>query len=80
MQAINPVNIATMNRDRKWKSRGNGSCTLLISRQEEIVGLVKPLLPKLSMKPCVIHITVIPLVSLRITCVCSTNAVIYSIV
>ena len=55
-------------------------CTyaLLISRQEEIIGLMKSLLPKLTMKPCVIHITVIPLVRLRITCVYSTNAIIYS--
>ena len=51
---------------------------LLISRQEEIIGLVKPFLPKPTMKPRVIHITVIPLVSLRITCVYtgSTNAII----
>ena len=48
----------------------------VISRQEEIIGLVKPLLPKSTMKPRVIHITVILLVSLRITCVYSTNAII----
>ena len=48
---------------------------LLISRQEEIIGLVKPLLPKPTVKPRVIHITVIPLVSLRITPV-YTNAII----
>ena len=47
---------------------------LLVSRQEEIIGLVKPLLPKPTMKPRVIHPMVIPLVSL--TCVYSTNAII----
>ena len=49
---------------------------LLISRKEGIIGLVKPSLPKSTMKPRVIHITVISLVSLRITCVYSTNAII----
>ena len=44
--------------------------------QEEIIGLVKPLLPKPTMKPRVIHITVIPLVSLQFTCVYSTNAIV----
>ena len=73
MQAVNPANIATT---------GNGNLeenelyALLISRQEEIIGLVKPLLPKPTMKPRFIHITVISLVSLRITCVYSTNAII----
>ena len=78
MQAVNPANIAaaTMNSDRKRKSRGNGLYALLISRQEEIIGLVKPLLPKPTMPPRVIHITVISLVSVIITCVYSTNAII----
>ena len=53
----------------------NGLYVILISRQEEIIGLVKPLLPKPTMKPHDIHITIISLVSLRITCVYSTNAV-----
>ena len=34
------------------------------------------MLPKPTMKPHVIHITVIPLLSLRITCVYRTNAII----
>ena len=67
-----PANIATGNGNLEE----NGLYTLLISRQEEIIGLVKPLLPKSTMKPRVIHITVIPLVSLCITCVYSTNAII----
>ena len=54
----------------------NGLYALLISRKEGIIGLVKPSLPKSIMKPPVIHITVISLVSLRITCVYSTNAII----
>ena len=65
MKAVNPANIATGN----GYIEENGLYALLISRQEEIIGLVKSLLPKSTMKPCVIHITVIPLVSLRITCV-----------
>ena len=65
MKAVNPTNIATGN----GYLEENGLYALLISRQEEIIGLVKPLLPKSTMKPRVIHITVIPLVSLRITCV-----------
>ena len=72
MQAVNPVNIAIGNGNLEE----NGLYALLISRQEEIIGLVKPLLPKSTMKPRVIHITVISLVSLRITCVYSTNAII----
>ena len=40
MQAVNPANIATMNCNRKRKSRGNGLYALLISRQEEIIGFV----------------------------------------
>ena len=72
MQAINPANIATGNGNLEE----NELYALLISRQEDIIGLVKPLLPKSTMKPRVIHITVIPLVSLRITCVYSTNAII----
>ena len=78
MQAVNPTNIAKMTGNGNLEE--NGLYALLISRQEEIIGLVKPLLPKLTMKPrvilCVIHITVIPLVSLQITCVYSTNAII----
>ena len=70
MQAVNPTNIATGNGNLEE----NGLYALLISRQEEIIGLVKPLLPKPTMKPCIIHI--ISLVSLRITCVYSTNAII----
>ena len=72
MQAVNPANIATGN----GSLEENGLYALLISRQEEIIGLVKPLLSKSTMKPHVIHITIIPLVSLRITCVYSTNAII----
>ena len=72
MQAVNPTNIATGNGNLEE----NGLYALLISRQEEIIGLVKPFLPKSTMKPRVIHITVIPLVSLQITCVYSTNAII----
>ena len=72
MQAVNPANIATGNGNLEE----NGLYALLISRQEEIIGLVKPLLPKPTMKPRIIHITVISLVSLRITCVYSTNAII----
>ena len=52
----------------------NGLYALLFSRQEEIIGLVKPLLPKPTMKPRVIHSTIIPLVNL--TCVYNTNAII----
>ena len=76
MQAVNPANIATMNCNRKRKSRGKWIvCATIISRQElEIIGLVKSLLPKPTMKPRVIHSTVIPLVSL--TCVYSTNTII----
>ena len=72
MKAVNPANIETGNRYLEE----NELYALLIPRQEEIIGLVKPLLPKSTMKPCVTHITVIPLVSLRITCVYSTNAII----
>ena len=72
MQAVNPANIAMMNCNRKWKSRGKW---FVCARKEEIIGLVKPLLPKPTMKPRV-TITVIPLVSLLITCAYSTNAII----
>ena len=74
MQAVNPTNIAKMTGNGNLEE--NGLYALLISRQEEIIGLVKPLLPKSTMKPRVIHITVIPLVSLQITCVYSTNPII----
>ena len=74
MQALNPANIAAMNCNRKLEE--NGMYALLISRQEEIIGLVKPLLPKPTMKPRIIHSTIISSVSLRITCVYSTNAII----
>ena len=47
MQAVNPANIATGNGNLEE----NGLYALLISRQEEIIGLVKPLLPKPTMKP-----------------------------
>ena len=71
MQAVNATNIAKMAGNGNLEE--NGLYALLISRQEEIIGLVKPLLPKSTMKPRVIHITIIPLVSLQITCVyCST--------
>ena len=60
MQAINPANIVIGNRNLEE----NGLYALLIYRQKEIIGLVKPLSPKSTMKPCVIHITVIPLISL----------------
>ena len=72
MEAINPANIAIGNGNLEE----NGLYALLISRQEDIIGLVKPLLPKSTMKPRVIHITIISLVSLRIICVYSTNAII----
>ena len=72
MQAVNPANIAI----GSGNLEENQLYALLISRQEEIIGLVKPLLPKPTMKPRVIHITVIPLVSFQFTCVYSTNAVI----
>ena len=68
MQAVNPANIATT---RNGNVEENGLYALLISRQEEIIGLVKPLGGCPTMKPGVIHITVISLVSLRITCVYS---------
>ena len=58
MQAVNPANIATTGNGNLEE---NGLYVLLISRQEEIIGLVKPLLPKSTMKPRVIHITVISL-------------------
>ena len=74
MQGVNPTNIAKMTGNRNLEE--NGLYALLISRQEEIIGLVKPLLPKSTMKARVIHVTVIPLVSLQITCVYSTNAII----
>ena len=74
MQAVNPINIAKVTGNGNLEE--NGLYALLISRQEEIIGLVKPLLPKSTMKPRVIHITIISLVSLRITCVYSTNAII----
>ena len=73
MQAVNPANIATTGNGNLEE---NGLYALLISRQKEIIGLVKPLLPKPTMKPRFIHNTVISLVSLRITCVYSTNAII----
>ena len=57
MKAVNPANIGTGN----GYLEENGLYALLISRQEEIIGLVKPLLPKSTMKSRVIHITVIPL-------------------
>ena len=66
MQAVNPVNIVMMNCNRKRKSRGKW---IVCARQEEIIGLVKALLLKPTMKPRVIHITVILFVNLRITCV-----------
>ena len=74
MQAVNPTNIAKMTGNGNLEE--NGLYALLISRQEEIIGLVKPLLPKPTMKPRVVHITIISLVSLRITCAYSTNAII----
>ena len=40
MQAVNPANIATT---RNGNLEENGLYALLISRQEEIIGLVKPL-------------------------------------
>ena len=43
MQAVNPANIATTGNGNVEE---NGLYALLISRQEEIIGLVKPLLPK----------------------------------
>ena len=73
MQAVNPANIATTGNGNLEE---NGLYVLLISRQEEIIGLVKPLLPKPTIKPRFIHIAVILLVSLRITCVYSTNSII----
>ena len=67
MQAVNPANIAATGNGNLEE---NGLYALLISRQ------VKPLLPKPTMKPRVIHITVISLVSIRFTCVYNTNAII----
>ena len=67
MQAVNSINIAKMTGNGNLEE--NGLYALLISRQEEIIGLVKPLLPKSTMKPRAIHITIISLVSLRNTCV-----------
>ena len=58
MQAVNPANIATTGNGNLEE---NGLYVLLISRQEEIIGLVKPLLPKPTMKPHIIHITIISL-------------------
>ena len=40
MQAVNPANIATTGNGNLEE---NGLYALLISRQEEIIGLVKPL-------------------------------------
>ena len=66
MQVVNPANIETGHGNLEE----NGLYALLISRQEEIIGLVKPSLPKSTMKPRVIHITVISLVSLCIYYYC----------
>ena len=44
MQAVNPTNIAKMTGNGNLEE--SGLYALLISRQEEIIGLVKPLLPK----------------------------------
>ena len=76
MQAVNPTNIAKMTGNGNLEE--NGLYALLISRQEEIIGLVKLLLPKPTMKLCIIHITIIPLASLQITYVYtySTNTII----
>ena len=71
MQAVNPANIATTG---NGNLKENGLYALLISRQEQIIGLVKPLLPKPTIKPR-LYTSVISLVSLRITCVYSTNAI-----
>ena len=68
MQAVNLANIAMMITGN-GNLEENGLYALLISRKEGIVVLVKPSLPKSTMKPRIIHITVISLVSLRITCV-----------
>ena len=72
MQAVNHANIATGNGNLEE----NGLYVLLSFRKKGIIGLVKPSLPKSTMKPRVIHITVISLVSLRITSVYRTNAII----
>ena len=53
MQSVNPANTATTGNENLEE---NGLYALLISRQEEIIGLVKPLLPKPTIKPCFIHI------------------------
>ena len=50
MQAVNPANIATTGNGNLEE---NGLYALLISRQEEIIGLVKPLLPLLLPKPTI---------------------------
>ena len=74
MQAVNPANIATTGNGNLEE---NGLYALLISRQEENwIGEAIGWLPKPTMKPRVIHITVISLVSLRTTCVYNTNAII----
>ena len=59
MQAVNPTNIAKMTGNGNLEE--NGLYVLLISRKEGIIGLVKSSLPKSTMKPRVIHITVIVL-------------------
>ena len=65
MHAVNPANIATMNCNRKCKSRGKliVCATNFWAGRDNWIGeaIAKP-----TMKPRVIHITVIPLVSLRI--------------
>ena len=53
MQAVTPANVATTGNGNLEE---NGLYALLISRQEEIIGLVKPLLPKTTIKPRFIHI------------------------
>ena len=53
MKAVNPANITTTGNGNLEE---NGLYALLISRQEEIIGLVKLLLPKSTMNPRVIHI------------------------
>ena len=74
MQAVNPTKITKMTGNGNLEE--SGLYALLISRQEEIIGLVKPLLPKPTHEATRYTHYRISLVSLRITCVYSTNAII----
>ena len=64
MQTVNPTNISAIIASGNRNLEENGLFALLISKQEEIIGLLKPWLPKPTIKPRFIHNIVIPLVSL----------------